>query len=159
MPQLTIREATSPSDISSVAELFREYEAAIGVDLCFQGFEAELAGLPGHYAAPHGALFLLLAEDQAIGCVALRPLELPDVAELKRLYVRPAFRIGGSGRRLAVAAIERARAAGYDRVRLDTLSTMVAAQRLYESLGFADVDPYCFNPLEGVRYMELSLRS
>jgi putative acetyltransferase len=151
-----IVRATSPSDVDRARRLFEEYAASLDIDLGFQDFASELAGLPGEYAPPSGALLLAMDGDEAVGCVALRPLEPPHVAEIKRLYVVPAARHRGLGIRLAEAALSAARAAGYARVRLDTLSSMQAAQRLYESLGFHDIDAYRHNPHEA-RYLELEL--
>ena len=154
--QVEIVRATSRSHLDAARLLFEEYAASLGIDLEFQGFAAELAGLPGEYAPPSGALFLATDGDDAVGCVALRPLAHPVVAEVKRLYVVPAARNKGLGVRLAETAIGAARAAGYARVRLDTLSSMKAAQRLYEGLGFHDIGAYRHNPHEA-RYLELDL--
>ena len=150
-------EATSPDAIEQVRVLFKEYAASIGVDLCFQAFADELRSLPGNYVPPHGGLFLAIVEGEPAGCVALRPLGTAGVAELKRLYVRPQARGHGLGRSLTERAIRRAIEAGFSRIRLDTLPTMVDAQRLYRQLGFKEIAPYTFNPLPGVTYMELVL--
>jgi len=155
-----IRDARVPDEIAVVRSMFEEYAAALDVDLCFQGFDGELAQLPGYYAPPRGCL--LFAEDaQGIaGCAALRPLEShgPDVGEMKRLYVRPAARGSGAGRALAQAVLARARAIGYREIRLDTLASMDAARALYASLGFRECAAYYLNPLAGVAYMSLPLR-
>ena len=156
MSDFPIREADGVRDVETARTLFREYEAAIGVDLCFQGFEAELAGLPGAYAPPRGRLLLAGSVDQPAGCVALRPID-GDTGEMKRLYVRPEFRAAHLGRRLAERLIADARSIGYRRMCLDTLPTMQSAQRLYESLGFRDIAPYRPNPVVGARYMGLEL--
>ena len=151
-----LREAASPEEIAACRELFTEYQRALGVSLCFQGFDAELAGLPGDYAPPKGRLFLAVAAGRPAGCVALRPLFHRD-AEMKRLYVRTAHRGGGLGRLLATRTIEAARALGYETLKLDTLPQMKAAQKLYESLGFRDTAPYNDNPVRGVRFLALDL--
>ena len=152
-----IIEVSTERQIAVSRALFLEYAASIGVDLSFQGFEEELRTLPGRYSPPHGGIFLAILDDQPVGCVALRPLEPPGIAELKRMFVRAAARGHGIGRALARRAIDRAREAGYARIRLDTLATMKDAQRLYRVLGFRDVDPYTFNPIPGAAYMELLL--
>ncbi len=151
-----IRRVTSPAEIAVIRTLFQEYAAALDVDLSFQGFDAELRDLPGNYAGPRGAL--LLAEDatSVLGCVAVRPLDL-TIAEMKRLYVRPAARKSGLGRLLAESAIAFAREAGYHRLRLDTLPSMARAQGLYASLGFQPIAPYRANPIPGTAYLELPL--
>jgi GNAT superfamily N-acetyltransferase len=147
----------SRSDVEIARQIFREYETSIGVDLCFQSFEKELAELPGRYAPPGGRLYLLRIDGEVEGCIALRPAGEHD-CEMKRLYVRPARRGLGAGRLLAERVIADARAIGYRRMLLDTLDSMQSAQRLYESLGFVDAEPYTHNPLGGVRYMQLDLR-
>jgi len=139
-------------DVELVRTLFREYGASLGVDLSFQGFDEEVAALPGGY----DVLLVARLGDRAVGCVGVRPLE-PGVCEMKRLYVRPNGRGTGLGRALALAAIERARELGYVRMRLDTLPTMGAAQELYRSLGFVEIAPYRHNPIEGSRFLELPL--
>jgi putative acetyltransferase len=151
-----IVQAASRSDVETARWLFAEYAASLDVDLGFQGFAAELEGLPGEYVPPAGALLLAMDGEEAAGCVALRPFEPPCVAEIKRLYVVPAARDRGLGLRLAEAALHAARVAGYTRVRLDTLQSMQAAQRLYEGIGFSDIDAYRHNPHEA-RYLELKL--
>ena len=153
---MTILPADSAADVETARELFREYEQAIGVDLCFQGFAEELAGLPGAYAPPGGRLLLAIEGGEAAGCIALRRLG-DSACEMKRLYVRPGFRGSGLGRRLAETVIEAARELGYERMRLDTLPSMVEAKVLYESLGFREIEPYYENPTPGVRYLELHL--
>lgn len=141
-------------DMAPVRELFREYQAAIGVDLCFQGFAEELATLPGSYSS-----ILLAAEGDAIlGCVALRPHGI-DEAEMKRLYVRPAGRGRGLGRLLVNRAVDEARRAGCRRLVLDTLPQMTEAQALYRSLGFREIMPYYANPISGASYLALPLRA
>ena len=139
-----------------VEELFREYSNSIGVDICFQGFEQELANLPGKYAAPNGCVLLAFVEDKLAGCGALRPLD-EATCEMKRLYVRSAFRGHHIGRTLVESLIDAAKVAGYEKMRLDTLQTMQAAQTLYLSLGFQPIAPYYDNPLDAVVYLELQL--
>jgi putative acetyltransferase len=149
-----------PDDAQALRTIFREYALALGVDLCFQNFEAELAGLPGDYAAPRGALLTAKVDGALAGCCALRPLDTVDYAgasEMKRLYVRPAFRGLGLGRQLAEATLDSARRAGYDCVLLDTLSDMESARALYEDLGFEEVPPYYHNPIAGAHYLKVQL--
>ncbi len=153
---IDLRQAQTPEDLRLARELFREYADWLKVDLCFQGFDEELAGLPGKYAPPAGRLLLARADGAAAGCIALRPLE-PGVGEVKRMYVRPAFRRRGIARALADALVAQARAIGYQRLRLDTLSFMRDAGALYRSLGFVEIAPYYHNPLQGTIYLELEL--
>lgn len=152
----TLVQAGDADAVAQARELFCEYEAEARLDLCFQNFEEELAGLPGGYAPPEGRLLLALYERQLAGCVALRKFD-EGVCEMKRLFVRPAFRGQGIGRALARRVIEEARAAGYSTMRLDTLARMRAAVALYESLGFRRIEAYRPNPLEDVVYLELML--
>jgi GNAT superfamily N-acetyltransferase len=148
---MTIRPAT-PADLDEIRAMLREYAAWLEVDLCFQNFEQELAGLPGDYAPPRGRL--LIAE--GAGCVALRAID-SEVCEMKRLYLRPEHRGLGLGRRLVQAIIDEARSAGYRRMRLDTMPKMDSAQRLYASLGFREIAAYRYNPEPGARFLELAL--
>jgi len=152
-----IAQATSESEIDAARALFGEYVAWLDLDLSFQGFAAELAALPGEYAPPRGALLLALDDHVLMGCVGLRPLDWPHSAELKRLYVRPEARGRRVGSLLAQAAVSSARDAGYERVRLDTLPTMVVARHLYKTLGFCEIDAYRFNPVADAMFMELHL--
>ena len=153
---MRIKQAQTPGEIEEVRHLFREYEAFLGVDLCFQGFESELAGLPGKYAPPSGALLIGISRGKTVGCVALRPLD-GGVCEMKRLYVKPEARGTGLGRQLAQEIIAVARELGYSLMRLDTLDRLTEAMRLYEALGFRQTEPYYDNPLQGVVYWELDL--
>jgi ribosomal protein S18 acetylase RimI-like enzyme len=151
-----IRPADLPRDLAVVRELFREYADSLGVDLEFQGFEAELASLPGKYAPPEGRLLLAWSGDDPVGCVALRPLD-GKTCEMKRLYVRPRARGEKLGRRLTQRICQEALEAGYSRICLDTLSTMISAQALYRSLGFFPIEPYVFNPLAGAQFLARDL--
>ena len=154
---LEIIEVREPADVARAKDLFLEYADWVGVDLCFQGFQAELDGLPGRYAPPHGRLLLARDGGQDVGCVALRPMEEEGTCEMKRLYVRPSHRGTGLGRELAERVIRAAGAMGYARIRLDTLPVMTTARRLYAKLGFVEIEPYYTNPVEGVVYMECAL--
>lgn len=155
---MEIRPAKTSSEVESARRLFVDYQTELGIDLCFQGFTQELATLPGDYASPRGILLVAWEDGSAHGCVAVRSLEQPGIAELKRLYVCPRARGRGLGERLARAAVSFARQVGYERVRLDTLPSMARAQALYRSLGFVAIEPYRDNPVPGATYMELGLR-
>jgi len=145
------------ADLDAVRALFAEYAASLGFSLGYQGFAAELAGLPGKYAAPDGALLLAKVDGVSAGVVGLRKLE-PGIAEMKRLYVRPAYHGRAIGRKLAEAVVATARALGYRRLRLDTISgKMDAAVKLYRSMGFVEIAPYYDSPVPGTKYMELVL--
>ena len=149
--------ARSAEEISRARELFEEYAAGLGINLCFQNFDKELAELPGEYVPPGGRLFLALEEEQTAGCVALRRITA-GVCEMKRLYVRPRFRGTGLGRRLAETVIQAARDSGYYRMRLDTLpGKMDRAIAMYHALGFKEIEPYYDNPVETATFMELEL--
>lgn len=143
-------------ELDAVRALLRDYAAALGIDLGFQGFDDELAELPGAYAPPDGALLVARCESEVAGCVGVRALGR-GVCEMKRLYVQPSRRGHGLGRELAEAAIVEARRLGYGAMRLDTLPGMESAQALYELLGFREVAPYTVNPVPGTRFLELSL--
>lgn len=151
---------SAPGDWDAVRLLLREYAAQLGVDLCFQDFEAELAGLPGHYAAPRGALLIARVDGALAGCCGLRPLDHSDYAnacEMKRLYVRPQYRGLGLGRQLAEGILDVARQAAYACVLLDTLSDMETARALYQDLGFCEIPPYYYNPIPGSHYLKADL--
>jgi ribosomal protein S18 acetylase RimI-like enzyme len=154
---IAVTRARSEKSLRQIHELFTEYEKAIGIDLCFQNFDRELAQLPGDYAPPSGLLLLALAGDEPAGCAALRKIG-EGICEMKRLYVRTAFRRRGAGRALAAAVIAAARRAGYDSMRLDTLASMKEATALYRSLGFQETAPYCHNPFADALYLELKLK-
>ncbi len=159
-PRIVLATPDTAAALDATRGLFREYALGLGVDLCFQGFEAELAALPGDYASPHGALLLAWVDDELAGCGAFRPLPGTDHAnacEMKRLYVRRAFRRFGLGRLLAQALMDAATQAGYSCMLLDTLDDMEAARGLYASLGFEDVPPYYYNPIPGAHYLKVQL--
>ncbi|WP_425414296.1 GNAT family N-acetyltransferase [Ottowia thiooxydans] len=152
--------AHTPEQIKVIGELFEEYASGLQVDLDFQGFKTELAQLPGVYAEPRGVLLLALVDGEAAGCCALSPLDDVDysnASEMKRLYVRKAFRGFGLGRQLAEAILEAADRLGYANVLLDTLSDMEAARALYEELGFVEIPPYYHNPVAGAHYLKVDL--
>ena len=152
-----IVEAEGAEALVLVRRLFVEYAATLQVDLAFQGFDEELAGLPGTYARPAGGLMLAFDGEEPAGCVAFRPLG-PRVSEMKRLYVRPSARGAGWGRCLVERVVREARAAGYQRMRLDTLPSMSAALGLYVGMGFREIPAYRHNPVAGTRFLELDLR-
>lgn len=151
-------QVDSQERVAVARELFREYQAAIGIDLEYQGFAAELATLPDPYLPPRGALLLAAAGTDVAGCIALRPID-SHAGEMKRLYVRPAYRGTGLGRSLVVAVIEAARRAGYGELRLDTLAGMVSAQALYRRLGFTAIPAYNSTHLPGTLFYSLRLVS
>ena len=158
-PQIQI-SSPGPHDLEAVREIFQEYADGLGIDLCFQQFDAELAGLPGEYQEPRGGLLLAWVDGAVAGCCALRPLDnadYPNAAEMKRLYVRKAFRGFGLGRQLSEAILDTARRAGYACVLLDTLSEMDTARSLYDDLGFVEIAPYYHNPISGAHYLKVDL--
>lgn len=154
---MKLLQVKSEEEVNETRQLFEEYASWLGVDLCFQNFEKEVANLPGEYVPPSGRLFLAIENDQVAGCVAVRKIGA-ELCEMKRLYVRPAFRGQGLGRTLAEKIIEAAREIGYARMRLDTLPRrMDPAIAMYRSLGFKTIEPYYDNPIEGVVFLELEL--
>lgn len=159
-PEVRLVRLDAGAELEPVREILREYARSLAVDLCFQDFDAELAGLPGEYAAPAGQLLLAYVGDALAGCGALRALPGVDVAnacEMKRLYVRPAFRRFGLGRVLAEALLDEARRAGYSAMLLDTLDEMESARELYATLGFSEIPPYYYNPIPGAHYLKADL--
>jgi GNAT superfamily N-acetyltransferase len=160
LPDISLVSADGPELVEAARQIFREYAASIAVDLCFQDFDGELAGLPGEYTPPDGALLLAVVDGGLAGCGALRPLRDVDygnACEMKRLYVKPAFRRFGIGRRIAQALIDSATSSGYSVMLLDTLNDMEAARGLYGSLGFREVPPYYYNPIPGAHYLMCDL--
>jgi len=160
LPQIRLETPATPEALDIARDIFREYARSLAVDLCFQQFDQELAGLPGDYAAPRGALLLATVDGQVAGCCALRPLDTADytnASEMKRLYVRNAFRGLGLGRQLVEATLDAARQAGYGCVLLDTLDDMEAARTLYQDLGFEEIPPYYHNPIAGAHYLKANL--
>ena len=160
LPAISIVQVDSADRASEAVAIFRDYAASLDVDLCFQGFEAELADLPGVYGPPAGALLLAYVDGALAGCGAFRPLADVDYAnacEMKRLYVRPAFRRLGLGRTIAEALVDEARRAGHSAMLLDTLDEMEAARELYASLGFEEIPPYYWNPIAGAHYLKVDL--
>lgn len=153
----------SPStneDLALVRQIFEEYANSLDIDLCFQNFQEELEQLPGDYAAPRGSLLLAFIDNELAGCCAIRPLDSADYSnacEMKRLYVRKAFRGFGLGRHIAEASMNEARRAGYSCILLDTLDEMETARSLYADLGFQEIPPYYHNPLLGAHYLKVDL--
>jgi ribosomal protein S18 acetylase RimI-like enzyme len=159
-PELRLQTPDTPDLLEATREIFREYAEGLGIDLDFQHFDEELANLPGDYAPPQGALLLAFVDDELAGCGAFRPLPDVDYAnacEMKRLYVRRAFRRFGLGRMLAQALMDRATEAGFSVMLLDTLDDMESARGLYASLGFETIPPYYFNPVPGAHYLKVAL--
>ena len=162
MPQPFIQLITpsTPDEFLTTRQIFQEYADQLGVDLCFQNFDAELESLPGEYAEPQGALLLAMVDGELAGCCAMRPLgtvDYPNACEMKRLYVRKAFRRLGLGRQLAEAILDAARVAGYHHMLLDTLTEMESARALYQDLNFEEIAPYYHNPLAGAHYLKVDL--
>ena len=160
LPAITIERATTPEQLAAARELFVEYADLLGVDLGFQGFDEELASLPGEYAAPGGELLLAHVDGALAGCGGFRALpeaDHPNACEMKRLFVRRAFRRFGLGRLLAQALMDRARGIGYSVMLLDTLDEMESARELYATLGFVEVPPYYYNPIPGAHYLQVQL--
>jgi ribosomal protein S18 acetylase RimI-like enzyme len=156
LPDDIVIRAADQRDIPEVRRMLQEYVQWIGLDLAFQEIDAELSGLPGDYTPPGGALLVAVSGDRHVGMIAVRPLD-GDVAEMKRLYVRPSARGHGLARRLIAHICEHARTNGYREIRLDTLPKMGEAQALYEALGFHDIAPYYDTPITGTRFMARKL--
>ena len=159
-PPITLVQVDSREWIAPAQEILREYGASLAVDLCFQNFDAELDSLPGEYAPPGGQLLLAFVDGALAGCGGMRALADVDHAnacEMKRLYVRPAYRRFGLGRVIAQALLDEARRAGFSVMLLDTLDEMESARELYASLGFEEIAPYYFNPIPGAHYLKAEL--
>ena len=154
---IEFKRITGQGMLEVVKQLFLEYTQSLNIDLSFQNFEEEYEALPGKYGPPDGALILALVDGKGAGCVALHKIS-ENICEMKRLYVRDQYRGLGIGKRLVNIIIEYASKMNYQYIRLDTLPTMKKAQALYSSLGFYDIDPYVYNPIEGTRYMELKIK-
>ena len=154
---IRVVRAIDTRSVAIVRVLFREYADSLEFSLDFQDFDREVRGLPGEYTPPRGALFLAWVEGDSAGCVGVRPIDA-QTCEMKRLYVRPEFRVRGVGRVLAERAVEEGRNLGYDRMWLDTVPSMAAAIALYRSMGFTDIPPYRHNPLPGALFLERRLR-
>ena len=160
LPPVEFLCADTDELLDQARRIFRDYADSLPVDLCFQNFEAELAGLPGEYCLPGGQLLLALVDGAVAGCGALRPLpdcDYPNACEMKRLFVRPAFRSFGLGRVLVQALLDDAKRAAYSTILLDTLDDMEAARGLYASFGFEEVPPYYFNPIAGAHYLKADI--
>ena len=153
---VTVRRASTDEDVARARAIVEEYAASLGFDLDFQDLEEELAGFPGEYEPPTGAILLAEREGATSGCVCLRRFSV-GVCEMKRLYVVPSARGSGAGRALVEALLEEGRSLGYTRMRLDTVAAMEAANALYRSLGFREIDPYRVNPLDGATFFERDL--
>jgi putative acetyltransferase len=159
-PSIRISTPGTAAELDALRQIFQEYASGLGIDLCFQNFDAELRDLPGDYQEPRGALRMAYVGNELAGCCALRPLDsvdYPNASEMKRLFVRPGFRRFGLGRHLAEAIMDCARQADYDCILLDTLDTMESARVLYQELGFEEIPPYYHNPIEGAHYLKANL--
>jgi putative acetyltransferase len=156
MTPMRLREATSDADLQEIRRLFLTYAGSLGISLCFQNFEQELAGLPGAYSPPNGCLLLADFGGVAGGCVGLRPLQ-NQACEMKRLFVAPEFRGSGAGRALVLAVMDKARSLRYTSFCLDTLPMMMKAIELYKQLGFTPIEPYYENPVPGALFLECKL--
>ncbi|MBS0535576.1 MAG: GNAT family N-acetyltransferase [Proteobacteria bacterium] len=153
-PSFTIATVQSAADLADAIRLFRAYAESLPVDLAYQGFEAEMAAMPGKYAPPKGVLLIARnGAGRAVGCAALRPLEAPGACEMKRLYVTAEGRGQKLGKRLVERLVDEARAIGYREMRLDTLPSMLDAQALYRRFGFAEMEPYYDTPVAGTVFM------
>ncbi|QHI99087.1 GNAT family N-acetyltransferase [Xylophilus rhododendri] len=159
-PQIELISPSTPQELDAAREIIQEYVESLAVDLTFQDVSAELIALPGEYAEPRGGLLLALVDGEVAGCCAIRPMDLsdyPNACEMKRLFVRRAFRGFGLGRQLAEATLDLARRAGYANVLLDTLDEMESARVLYADLGFEDIPPYYHNPIAGAHYLKAEI--
>ena len=159
-PHIQLITPSTPAELLATRHIFEEYARQLGIDLCFQNFDAELAELPGDYAEPSGALLLAMVNGELAGCCAMRPLDsvdYPNACEMKRLYVRDAYRRLGLGRQLAEAVMDAARVAGYHHMLLDTLTEMESARALYQDLEFKEIPPYYHNPIAGAHYLKADL--
>ena len=160
MPLVQVSTPSTPDEFLTTRQIFQEYADQLGVDLCFQNFDAELENLPGDYAEPQGALLLAMVDGELAGCCAMRPLhstDYPNACEMKRLYVRHHHRRLGLGRQLAEAILDAARVAGYHHMLLDTLTEMESARALYQDLKFEEIPPYYHNPIAGAHYLKVVL--
>ena len=160
MPNIQLITPNTPQLLQATRQIFQAYSDQLGIDLGFQHFEDELAGLPGAYGLPDGALLLAMVDGEIAGCCAMRPLpevNYPNACEMKRLYVREPFRRLGLGRQLADAILDSARMSGYHHLLLDTLSDMESARALYADLGFKSIPPYYHNPIAGAHYLIVDL--
>lgn len=159
-PQIKLVTPVTPAELQVTRLIFEEYAQQLGVDLCFQNFDAELNDLPGDYAQPQGALLMAMVDGQLAGCCAMRQLvssDYPNACEMKRLYVRDRYRRLGLGRQLAEAIMDAARVAGYHHMLLDTLTEMESARALYQDLKFEEIPPYYHNPIAGAHYLKVDL--